>query len=515
MNKIYTSVVILLCLSVPILGLAQTSEQSIDLNAKCELLEDLRIKDTNILSASIVPADGDLPEYCRVLGYIRPAINFEIRLPTKSWNGKFFMAGCRGFCGSVNIYDTDKAFKRNYAVSAMDGGHWGESAFDLRWAYNNRPAEIDWAYRAVHETVVVTKKMIEAFYDRKVNQSYFRGCSGAGRQAVMAAWKYPMDFDGVISGMPSFDIPGLSANYNHIIQSNIGHDGKEKITVADLALITKAVYEACDDVDGLKDGLIEIPGDCKFDPATLLCSENNTTDCLTAEQVETLKLWYEGPRNSAGEHLYPGGLPLGSEPFWHGWITGKTDDINDSWSGLLCIEILCYLAFQEDPGDTYSIMDFDFDSDPQQMKFMAQIINADHPDLEAYRNRGGKLLMYQSWAAPVATPWKTIDFYEEIERSVGDRETTQDFFRLFMIPGMDHCGIGEGPGIDKRDGFDPLTALENWVEKGESPESILTTKYDDDRNVLWTRPVCPYPQRPIYKGQGDIHDAANYSCAEQ
>ena len=222
----------------------------------------------------------------------------------------------------------------------------------------------------------------------------------------------------------------------------------------------------------------------------------------------------EVPKISAGEQLYPGGLPKGSESFWQLWFTGNSDEIDDSWSSLACSEFLRYLAFQEDPGDTYSMTDFNFDTDPQRMKFMSQIINADHPDLEAFRNEGGKLLMYQSWADAATTPLKTIDFYENVELAVGSRDETQEFFRLFMIPGMGHCGIGEGPGIDGSDDFDPLTALELWVEMGEAPESILTTKYDDDGNVLWTRPVCPYPQRAIYSGQGDIHDAANYSCGE-
>jgi hypothetical protein len=365
MSKLSTSALFLFCTFQLIIGIQQVSGQTIDLNEKCEILEDLKIKDTHILSASIVTDDSVLPRYCRVTGYVLPAINFEIRLPLEQWNGKFYMYGCGGFCGRININDTNKELIRNYAVVTLDGGHWGDNAFDNRWAYNNRPAEIDWAYRAVHETAVVTKKVIEAFYERKATRSYFRGCSNGGRDAVMAAWKYPEDFDGVISGMPAFDITGLSTKYNHQIQSNIGHDGKDKITVSDLELISRAVYEACDEVDGLKDGLIEAPGDCEFDPAILLCSENETSNCLTSEQVETLRAWYAGARNSSGEQLYPGGLPLGSEPFWELWITGNTDRHDDGSAARICIEVLRYLAFQEDPGDKYALMDFDFDVDPQ------------------------------------------------------------------------------------------------------------------------------------------------------
>jgi len=494
MSKLSTSATILFCVFQLIIGLQQVSGQTIDLKAKCEILENLKIKDTHILSATVVPSDGDFPEYCRILGYIRPAINFEIRLPIKDWNEKFYMYGCGGFCGSININDTNEGLIRNYAVVAMDGGHWGENVFDIRWAYNNRLAEIDWAYRAVHVTADVSKMVIKVFYNREADRSYFRGCSNGGRQAIMAAWKYPEDFDGVISGMPALDITGLSTKYNHQIQSNIGHDGKDKITASDLETIINAVYEACDEVDGLKDGLIEAPFDCEFDPGTLLCAETDTSDCLTAEQVETLRAWYGGPKNSVGEQLYPGGLPLGSEPFWQLWITGSTDRNDDGWAAQICIEVLRYLAFQEDPGDTYSIEDYDFDVDPQRTEFMAQIYNADNAELDAFRERGGKLLMYQSWADPAATPWKTIDFYEAVEYNVGSVEATQQFFRLFMIPGMDHCGGQEGPGIDRRDGFDPLTALEKWVEEGDAPESLMMTKFDPEGNVIWERPVYSYPQ---------------------
>jgi len=181
---------------------------------------------------------------------------------------------------------------------------------------------------------------------------------------------------------------------------------------------------------------------------------------------------------------------------------------------LFARENLRYLAFQEDPGDRYSVTDFDFDNDPQRLEFMSKIKNADNPDLELYRKKGGKLLMYHGWGDAAVPPWTSIEYYEAVEHNVGNREETQAFFRLYMIPGMDHCGILEGPGITDG-GVDFLAELEKWVEMGEAPESVLTTKYDDDGNVLCTRPICPYPQRAIYKGQGDINDAANFSCIEQ
>jgi feruloyl esterase len=337
-------------------ALAQPSDPTIDfdLNAKCELLEDLKLDDTYILSASIVPAEGDLPAHCYVFGYVLPAINFEIRLPLQKWNGKFFMQGCGGFCGYL-YFDDDlrTALKKGYAISTMDSGHWGESVWDCRWAYNNRIAEIDWAYRAVHETARVSKQVINNFYGHQPRISYFLGCSTGGRMALMEAWRYPEDFDGIISNAPVMDNSGLYISYHWAARKNIGADGKDIISPADLELIINSVYQACDSLDGRKDGIIEDPRLCNFDPERLRCDENQSEGCLTAEQVEVLKAWYGGPKNSSGEQLYPGGIPLGSEPFWPIWIIGETENSDDNVIGQASLEFFRYVAFQEDPGENY------------------------------------------------------------------------------------------------------------------------------------------------------------------
>lgn len=476
----------------------------------CPVLADLRIEDTNLLSATAVPASGDLPAYCSVVGYVRPAINFEIRLPTAGWNGKFYMAGCGGYCGKVFIDDSNRGLRRNYAVAAMDAGHWGEDWRDGTWAYNDRQAEIDWAHRAVHETARVTKLIIEAFYGRGPEHSYFQGCSTGGRQAVMEAWRYPDDFDGIISHDPVLDQTGIALLQAWLAQINTGPDGKNIVTAADAQLVEEAVYEACDPLDGLEDGLISDPRTCHFDPATLACQEDKASGCLTAEQVEVVQKMYDGPRDPGGRQLYPG-LLLGSEPHWGFWITGETAEVGDDLIPQLYVEYMRYLAFPKDPGSRYEIEDFDFDRDPQRLEPMGQIYNADHPDLDAFRERDGKLLMVQGWADPNVPAVGTIDYYEKVEEHVGSRRTTQGFFRLFTVPGMDHCGIGEGPGIIDA-GIDPLTALERWVEQGEAPTNLITTKTDSTGAALWTRPICPYPQRAVYDGEGDPDEASSFEC---
>jgi hypothetical protein len=484
----------------------------------CGALANLKIEDTNLLSAAIVPAGGGLPEYCRVLGYVRPAINFEVRMPTREWNGKLYMAGCGGFCGSLDSDNDGFAnamnygLTRNYAAATMDSGHWGASVLDGRWAYNNRVAENDYGWRAVTETARVAKALVKTYYGAEQKRAYFAGCSNGGRMANMEARKFPNDFDGIISGAPSLDQTGLLATFTTwLVQANTGPDGRDILQKQKVALVRDKVYEACDAKDGLKDGLIDDPRACDFKPASLRCRAGDGADCLTAAEVGVLEKWYAGARDSKGRQLYPGGVPLGSEPFWPLWLTGL-----EKGGGRFVqrgnAEYLRYMAFADDPGESYSAAQFDFDSDPPRLATMAAIYNATDPDLSAFKARGGKLLIYHGWADAAVTPQLTVDYYEAVEKKMGGREATQGFLRLFMIPGFDHCGWQPGPGISEL-GFDPLTALENWVEKGEAPASLLATKQDNDGKTVWTRPLCPYPQKAKYKG-GDVNVATNFACSD-
>lgn len=484
---------------------------------QCRAIADMKIEDVNLLSATMVPAAEGVPEYCRVLGYVRPAINFEIRMPT-NWNGKFYMAGCGGYCGKLEsdrsgfINAMAYAIPRGYTVSTMDSGHWGSSSVDGRWAYDNPVAEVDWAYRAVHETQAVTKAVIKAYYGKAPEKSYFQGCSTGGRMALMEAWKYPEDFDGILCGAPAMDYTGLVGTFfAWLVQANTGPDGKDIITPAKVGLIQKAVYERCDKVDGVVDGLIDDPRKCDFDPVTLRCPPGQSgNDCLSEAEVKTLQKWYGGAKDSAGKQLYPGGIPMGSEPYWWLWLTG-----NEKGGGrlipLFVANFLQYMAFRDDPGPGYTTMNFDFDKDPQKLAFMAAIYNSDNPDLSKFKKRGGKLILWHGWADAIVTPQKTVDYYEAVQNALGGAAQTQDFFRLFMIPGVDHCGLLSGPGINQM-GFDPLSALEAWVEKGAPPESLLATKKGQKGETLWTRPLCPYPKVAKYKGVGDINDAASFEC---
>jgi feruloyl esterase len=478
----------------------------------CDDLFRQKIENVNLLSSALVPAQGDMPAYCRVLGVVRPAINFEVRFPASNWNGKFYMAGCGGFCG---ILDSDRpgfvnamnfGLRRNYAVSTMDSGHWGTGATDGRWAFNNRVAEIDWGWRAVTETARVTKLLIKAFYGREQNKSYFAGCSTGGRMAAMEAQRFPNDFDGIISGAPALDYTGLVAtSIAWITKSNTDQSGKAILNRAKVKLIRDAVQKTCGNVDGL----VEDPSSCSFTPKQLQCKAGDAPGCLTADEVGVLEKWYSDARNSKGEVLYPGAIPKGSEPFWPLWLTGDEKG-SSPLIPLFGRDFVRYMAFPDDPGENYGILQFDFDKDPERMRPMSEIYNAMNPDMSKFRDRGGKLIMYHGLSDPIVPPGISTTYWKSVTEKMGGAEAVSNFYRLFMIPGFDHCGLQQGPGISQS-GLDPLTALENWVEKGIAPDMLPTTKYAADGKAERVRPLCPYPQVARLKG-GDANDSANYSC---
>ena len=492
----------------------------------CAALAGQKIDDVNLLSAVEVPAAGDLPAYCRVLGFVRPAINFEIRLPVQNWNGKFYMAGCGGFCGKL-LSDTpgfsnamNHGLRRNYAVSTMDSGHWGTSVVDGRWAQDNPVARMDWGQRAVTETARVSKATLKAYYGREQSKAYFAGCSTGGRMAAMEASRYPKDFDGIISGAPALDYTGLVATFfAWTAKANLGPDGRPIMTAAKAKLVETAAYEACDGRDGARDGVIADPRQCDFKPSALLCRAGQNSECLLQAEVDVVDKWYKGPTDSRGRQLYPGGIPVGSEPHWPRWLTGT--GTAPAILPLFGQDFLRYMAFEPAAGPAYRITDFDFEKDPSRMAGAGRAYNAatydpDKPteiagaDLSAFKQAGGKIILYHGWGDSLVTPYLTVAYYESLAKAAGGQ--AQDFARLFMVPGMDHCGIGQdGPGIADT-GIDPLGALERWVEGGQAPDQIEARKVVGGQ-TLWSKPVCAYPQMAKYKGSGDVKDAGSFACA--
>ena len=486
-----------------------------DVAADCAAIAQSRINATNLLSATIVPAGNGMPAYCRVLGYVRPAINFEIRLPATGWNGKFLMEGCGGFCGSLDtgsqIGTMNRGIRRGYAVSTTDAGHWGASATDGRWAMDNPVAQADWGWRAVTATARVSKAVIAKLFGSGPQKSYFDGCSNGGRQALMEAQRFPADFDGIVAGAPALDATDLAgALFAYLLQANTDADGRPIFTNAKLGLVTRAAAAACADADGLVDD----PRACRFKPATLACHPGDAPDtCLTATEVGTLEKWYAGPVTRAGKPLYAGGIPVGSEPFWREWLTGNGHIEGSDMA--FAREGLRYLAYPPVPGPLFDVVrDYDIERDLPKFSAMHAVYDATNPDLSKFSARGGKLIIYQGWADAIVTPFRTVDYYEDVMKAAGGRANAQGFARLFMIPGMDHCGASNaGAGVDYR-GIDPLAALEAWVEKGEAPARLITTKLDAAGKPRWSRPVCPWPQVAKPVAGADRARAEGWSCSD-
>lgn len=453
---------------------------------------------TAILSATLVPATGVLAEHCAVTGIIQPQIQFDIRLPVQGWNGRYFQVGCGGFCGTVNIQNCADAQAANYVVAAHNMGHVGMMTKDPVWGVD-QDLRADFAGRSTHAMAVVGKAIASTFYGAAPEFAYFRGCSTGGREGLTLAQRYPDDFDGIIAGDPAFAgrLGALANNWDarHLLRD----DGSEVFSRDKLKILSDAVLAACDDKDGLKDGIIMDPRVCRFDPATLTCPQGQDgAACLTAEQVHTAQMLYQGPRNSLGRALMPGATPFGSELSWSG--AGRR---------ALAEGYLRYLGFAQNPPADYNYRSFDFDKDVAAVEAQAALYDpvAPHqaPDLSGFAALGGKLILYHGWADAGVSPMALLDYHAHVVARGGGPEQAKNWMRVFIVPGMFHCRGGDAPNS-----FDMLPAMVAWVEQGKAPERIVATQREGDR-VVRTRPLFPYPAVATYAGKGDVNDAANWN----
>jgi hypothetical protein len=488
----------------------------------CGGLINLRLKDTVVTDATIVPAKGDVPEHCRVQGAIENVILFEVGLPTRRWNGKFFYAGGGGYNGTIP--SLNDGLSRGYASTGSDTGHRGEH-WDASALLNSPQAQINYAHRGAHLTTVVAKQIVKAYYGRAQDKSYFMGCSNGGKMALMEAQRYPDDFDGLVGGGFVAERTKLMMMYDWTQRVLLGAE----IPPRKIPAMVKGTLAACDARDGLKDGLIDRPDLCRFDPAVLTCAGADSPDCLMPKQVEAWRKILEGPRNSKGEHLFPGFSP-GHEEDYAYYITGFGNMHGYPSSNFMYMDsFMRWIAFT--PGFD-SVRDFNFDTDPQKLERLAAIHDAADPDLSKFKAHGGKLILYNGWADHSTPPMRSVQYFEEIRRTTPGAD---DFVRLFMPPGFYHCNGGPGPNMFGARGqpylgapdiaedrgnlghadHDMLAALDQWVEKGVAPTKIIATKFKDDNpklGVVRTRPVCAFPQVAKYRGSGSIDDVANFVC---
>ena len=505
----------------------------------CASLSALSLPHTTIVSAVDAPegalatpavfgggAPAVVPARCEVQAIARPTKDSEIRLqvwlPVAGWNGKYLQVGNGGWAGQIDQTAMADPLRRGYAVAATDDGHTSEGLVpSAPWAVGHPEKLIDFGYRAVHETSVQAKAILRAFFGRDAARSYFSGCSDGGREALMEAQRFPEDFDGIIAGAPA-------NNWSHLFTGFVWNEqalAETPIPPAKLPAIQKAVVAACDALDGVKDGLIEDPRTCHFDPASLLCKAGDASNCLTEGQIATLRKIYSGAKNPrTGKQIFPG-WPMGTEAIpggWSPWIMppGLQSSFGNSYYG--------QAVFEQSNWDFRTL---NFDTDVEQGDAKAgPVLNSTSPDLRSFRDNGGKLIQYHGWGDAAISPLNSIDYYESVRAFLGRfpdarRATTDpmDFYRLFLVPGMAHCGGGIGPndfgnGRGAASRTDPehniLSALESWVESGAAPAKLIGSgKAVNDPTKTLTRPLCPYPQTAHYRGNGDPNDGANFACA--
>ena len=466
----------------------------------CERLAATTLPNATVTSAQTVAAGAlpqapNLPEFCRIAVTLKPSsdsdIKMELWLPSERWNGKFQEVGNGAFSGSLALSALAGAVRRQYAAASTDTGHTGNTA---SFAIGHPEKVIDFGWRAVHETAVVSKTLLEAFYDRGASHAYFVGCSAGGRQALKEAQRFPADFDGIVAGAPGLDWTGRAAQAVRVAQAT--ENESARLTRNDVLLLHAAVLDKCDALDGVKDGIIADPTRCAFDPGVLQCKGAAAESCLTPAKVVTARLLYSAVANPKTKREITA-LQPGSELGWTelGWTESARTTGLDQFR---------FLVFK-DP--TWQIRAFRFERDIAMAEDADHdTINALDSNLKPFIDRAGKLIQYHGWSDPQISPGNSTQYYQRALQALGGASKVDGSYRLFMAPGMGHCGGGEGPNA-----FDMLTALEQWVEQGKAPDRVVAQGRTSD-GLERTRPLCPYPQVAEYKGSGSTDDAANFAC---
>ena len=482
--------------------------------ASCESLATLSLPRGTVEVAQVVtggsftlpsPAKGvvtDLPAFCRVAAVLKPStdshIDIEVWMPMAGWNGKFLGIGNGGLAGAISYGAMGPVLKRGYAVASTDTGHRG-AGNDASWAIGHPEKQIDFGYRAVHEMTVQAKAIVTAFYAAPPRYAYWSGCSTGGRQGLKEAQRFPADYDGIIAGAPVNNWVHL---VGHLISvgTALRKDSGSAIPSEKLPLLHSAVMAQCDALDGVKDGLLENPRRCRFDPAVLQCKGEDQPTCLTSAQVASVQKVYEPFRHPrTGNELFPG-FSRGGELAWEGIPRGFSIAEN-------------YYKYMvaADPAWDFRTLNYDTDLTKAERidETVGQLVATD-PDLRAFKKRGGKLIQYHGFGEPEIASESSIRYYDRLVEHFGQVRDVDDFYRLYMVPGMGHCRGGAGA----TDQFDMIAALEQWVERGVSPTRIVAS-HATEGVIHRTRPLCPYPQVARWKGSGSTDDAVNFECVRE
>jgi len=484
-------------------------------NDSCVRLTSLRMDDTTIESARVVETGSfhlpdssstlhKLPPFCRVIAVTKPAIRFEVWLPLTKWSGRFEVLGNGGMAGTISYSTMGNALRRGNVAASTDTGHVNRSGdgFDASWSMNRPELVEDFGYRSLHLTTVNGKQIVRAFYGKAAHHAYYAGCSKGGGQGLMEAQRYPGDFDGIVAGDPAYNWTRHYAGAHLYYAVTTLKDPESYIQPAKVKLLADAVNRACDAKDGFTDGVLDDPLSCHFDPSVLACKEGQDPGtCFTHKQIKAVKAIWAGFHDDRGKVITPGLVPGGEEGQggWSSWVTGSAPFQATHWKAA---DSFFRFMVMGDPN--YDPMTFDYDRDKAALDRLSPALDAVDTDLRPFARRGSKLILYHGWSDPDISPLNSINYYQKMEQVTGDK--TANFARLFLVPGMQHCGGGPGP-----DTFDAVSAVERWVEEGVAPTQIVAS-HATHGVVDRTRPLCPYPQMAVYGGKGDGKDAASFVC---
>ena len=421
-------------------------------------------------------------------------IKVEVWLPTSGWNGKFQAVGNGGWAGVISYAALAEGVKAGYATASTDTGHATPGG---AFALGHPEKLVDFSWRSEHEMTVTGKAITQAFFGDAPKRSYWNGCSTGGRQALKEAQMFPNDYDGIIAGARG----NRSLMALWIAQATLKNPDNH-IPSSKFPLIHKAALDACDSLDGLKDGLIQDPSRCKFDPAVLLCKGAEGPDCLTQPQVDGARKVYTPPMNPHTKKPLFDTLAVGSELGWATMAAGPEPYAP-------AVDQLKFVVFKDASWDWRT---FDFNRKADIARFDKPenlIMNATDPNVRKFFAHGGKLLIYHGWSDQNVSPYGTITYFKNVQDALGGAAKISENMRLFMMPGMAHCSGGEGPNT-----FDKVGTLDRWVEEGKAPDAMIAS-HSTNGKVDRTRPLCAYPDVATYKGSGSVDDAANFTCAAE
>ena len=434
--------------------------------------------------------------FCRVVGTIEKEIGFEVWLPD-DWNGKYQQVGNGAYTGAINYPTMGGALAKGYATASTDLGHVSKNAFETDWMVGHRQRILDFGYRAHHLVSDIGKRITDAYYGKKPAYAYFVGCSSGGWQALTEIQKYPDDFDGVVAGAPAHNFVRQNLRGTITAQMSLAHP-EGNLTRAQTKLVADAALKRCDAEDGVSDGVMGDPLHCDFDPAQLQCKTGEESEsCLTSAQVDRVKALYGPLKSKGGLELYPGPT-----------ISAALGPSRPAQADAPAVAGPLANALEEfGYSETPTLASFNADRDiPPMEKLMNPVLSSVNPDLSKFKAHGGKVVAWQGWGDPAISPYNTLHYYDTVAAKTGAK--MDDFYRIFFVPGMGHCGAG-ATGPDK---FDTVAALETWVEKGTAPSRIDAKQYEDGK-LTRSRPLCKYPLVAKYDGTGSTDDARNFTCA--